>query len=376
MARKKADPQVKRYAKRRQAVLREANKTGRVDALLISKPTDVRYLSGLVEGSQNLLIGKNWGALFTHRMFRDRAPLECPGLDIQIPDKDMLGAMRTYLLDKKVKTLGFQKNVITVETCETTRKKLRGIKMKPLAEFVSRVRAVKDEEEIRLTTKAIRIAERAFKDLTAGGAASLIGKTELQIANELEYRMRELGALCQAFPGGMIVAAGSHSSACHHIPTSRKVKDGDVVLFDWGAEVAGGYRSDQTRTLFMRKVPSRLEPIYPIVQEAVQRALDAVRPGATGPGIDRAARGYITEEGFGHEFRHGLGHGVGLDIHEPPFLSRNEFQMKKNMIITIEPGIYFIGYGGIRLEEMVLITGDGCKVMDTLPLGLKHAVLK
>ena len=122
-------------------------------------------------------------------------------------------------------------------------------------------------------------------------------------------------------------------------------------------------------------MPARLEKIYPIVQEGYRRAVDVTAPGKETKTLDKAARGYITEQGYGFEFRHGLGHGVGIDIHEPPFLGRSDLKLRKNMVITIEPGIYFVGYGGIRLENMVLVTEDGSDVINKLPLALKRAVL-
>ncbi len=347
----------------------------RVAAVLISKPSDVRYLSGLVEGSENLLIGRGWATLYTHKMFRDRAPVECPGLQIEIPGDDVPGALAVELRKRKVRQLGVQENALTLERYKELRAKMRGIALRPLPDFVGRVRMAKDGEELRLTRKAVRIAERAFRDLIAGGARALIGKTERQVALELDFRMRELGALGPAFEGGQIVASGPHSAALHHVPSNRRIREGDVVLIDWGAEVDGGYRSDQTRTLFMRRVPSRLEAVYPIVLEAYRRGVAAACTGRVGMAVDQAARQYIAAEGYGEEFRHGLGHGVGLDIHESPILSRHRGRLAEGTLITIEPGIYFIGYGGIRLENMIQVSSGSAKVLNRLPLDFKHAVL-
>jgi len=367
--------QTQRFAARRRAAFQSALKLDKVDAVLVSKPSDVRWLSGLVEGSQNLLIARNWAHLLTHPMYRDQIPVECPGLEFTICEKDLQADLKALLKKRRVRRLGVQKNFLTLETFELLRKKQRGVRLLPLDEYVKHARAIKDEEEISLTRKAVRIAEQGFSEMLAGGAAALIGKTERQIATELEVRMRELGALRQGFPGGLIVASGPNSASCHHIPTNRKVREGDVVLIDWGAE-ADGYRSDQTRTLYMRRVVSPLEKVHPIVQEAYQRAADAVRPRQTCKGMDKAAREYIKKEGYGKEFKHGLGHGVGLDIHESPFLGRNDINLRKNMIITIEPGIYFAGIGGVRLENMVLVTATGGRIMNRLPLDLESSILK
>jgi Xaa-Pro aminopeptidase len=367
--------QAERYAARRRAAFRAACALEKIEAVLISKPTDARYLSGLVEGCEGLLIGRGWATLYTHKMFRDRAPLDCPGLDIAIPE-DVDGAMARELSKRKVRRLGLQGNVVTLERHRELLGKMSRVTLRPLPDFVSRVRIAKDAEEIRLTRKAVRIAEQAFRDLIAGGARSLIGRTERQIAMELDFRMRELGALGPAFEGGQIIASGPNSAALHHTPTNRRIREGDVLLIDWGAEVEGGYRSDQTRTLFMRRVPSRLAKIYPVVLEAYRRGVAAVRAGRVGRSVDQAARKYIVKEGYGEEFRHGLGHGVGLDVHEFPILSRHLGRLPKGALITIEPGIYFIGYGGVRLEDMVHVANGRGEVLNRLPLDLKSAVLR
>ena len=364
------------YDARRKVILKSARKLDNVDAVLLSRESDIRYAAGLIEGSRFLFIGRRWASLFTTRMYKDRAPLECPGCCIHVPRKNFFKVMRKRLLKRNVRRLGFQRNVLTLAQFDQLKQELKGIKLIPLNEFVAGPRSIKDTDELRRTAQAVRIAEGAFRDLTKQGAAGLIGRTERSIALELETRMIERGARRQSFPNGIIVAAGANSAACHHRPTRRKIRDGNVVLIDWGAEVEGGYRSDQTRVLFMRNVPPRIEKIYPIVLEGYQRAVKMIRSGRKAKKIDCAARAYIAGEGYGEEFRHGLGHGVGLDLHEYPILAdREEERLVEHQIVTVEPGIYFIGYGGVRLENMVQVTEDGCRVLNRLPLSLDRAVL-
>uniref|UniRef100_UPI00356367E3 M24 family metallopeptidase n=1 Tax=Pontiella sp. TaxID=2837462 RepID=UPI00356367E3 len=172
-----------------------------------------------------------------------------------------------------------------------------------------------------------------------------------------------------------IVGSGPNSAACHHVPTDRTVKKGDPVLFDWGAELKG-YRSDMTRVVFIDSVPEKIGETYALVHAAHLAAVERLKPGVSCRTVDAAARDLIAAQGYTTEFRHGLGHGIGLQIHEAPTLNpQSTERLRKNMIVTIEPGIYFVGTSGVRLEDDYLITADGCKNLCTLPLALDHWIL-
>ncbi|VGO11719.1 putative peptidase [Pontiella desulfatans] len=371
------DGLTEKYKKRRAAVLRAAVKQsdGRVAGLMITNPVDVHYLSGLREGCPALLIGKKWCVLFTSNMFKDLVPRFAPGAETMLfkhLDQEMAGIFNS----RGVKGIGIQTDHMAIDRYRSLCKTIPEKKLVPVPGVVGRCRAVKDDGEIALTQKAIRIAEKAMKQLLGGGAGYFIGRTEKQLAAELEYRMRSLGADKQGFQGnGTIVGAGPNSAACHHVPTNRKVKRGDPVLFDWGAEL-DGYRSDMTRVVFIDSVPERIGKIYSLVREAHLAAVDLLKPGVSCRKVDAAARDWIAAAGYTTEFRHGLGHGIGLQIHEAPTLgTASKERLKKNMIVTIEPGIYFIGTGGVRLEDDYLITSDGCKNLCTLPTKLDKWIL-
>lgn len=367
----------KKYTKRRNRVLRTAVKQteGKVDGLMITHPVDVRYLCGIMEGCPALLIGKNWSVLFTSTMFKDVAAVQAPGIDVTIfkkLDKEIAAAFKSH----GTKRIGIQTDHMTMRRYQTLRKTIAEKKLIPVPGVVTPSRAIKDEEEIAMTQRAIRIAEKAMRQLLSGGASYFIGKTERQLATELEYLMRSYGADRQAFQSvGTIVGAGPNSASCHHLPSNRKVRKGDSVLFDWGAEL-NGYRSDMTRVVFVDSVPKKIGEIYPIVRDAMREAMATLKPGVACCKVDAAARDLIKAAGYGKEFRHSLGHGVGLLIHEPPMLARkSKDRLKKNMIVTIEPGIYFSGIGGVRLEDDLLITLDGCKNLCRMTTTLEKWVL-
>ncbi|MBI9019553.1 MAG: aminopeptidase P family protein [Phycisphaerae bacterium] len=353
----------KKFKKRRGTALRAAAKhsKGKIDGIMITNPVDIRYLCGLVEGSPALLIGKNWATLFTSNMFKAIAAEQSPGADVIIY-KELDKEIAAELKSKGVKKIGIQTDHMTIGRYQGLGKTINEKKLLPIPGVIAQCRAIKDEDEIAMTQKAIKIAEKSFKELTGRGAKYFIGKTEKQIATELEYLMRSYGADKQGFQNnGTIVGAGPNSASCHHIPTPRKIKKGDAVLFDWGAEL-DGYRSDMTRVIFIGSVPKKIAEIYPIVRDGMNAAIDTLKTNVVVGKIDDAARNLITEAGYGPEFRHGLGHGVGLEIHEFPFLAKtSKAKLKKNMIITIEPGIYINGVGGVRLEDDILIIPGGHK---------------
>ena len=367
-----------KYRKRRTGVWRASVKQsgGRVEGLLITNPVDIRYLCGLREGCPALLIGKGWSVLLTSVMFKDLVPIFAPGIEmlmIKDLDKDIAGIFR----GQGVKHIGVQSEHLSLDRYRTLCKTIPEKQLVPVPGVVAGCRAVKDDDEIAMTRKAVRIAEKAMKQLLSGGADYFVGKTEKQLAAELEYLMRSFGADKQGFQSNAtIVGGGPNSAACHHVPTNRKIKKGDPVLFDWGAEL-NGYRSDMTRVVFINSVPEKIGALYSMVHDAHEAAVAKLRPGAVCSKVDAAARELIRERGgYTTEFRHGLGHGVGLQIHEAPTLNaRSAERLRKNMIVTIEPGIYLIGKGGVRLEDDYLITADGCKNLCTLPMKLEKWIL-
>lgn len=366
-----------KYKKRRSALFRTAAKQSeeRVDGLLVTKHVDIRYLCGLHEGCPALLVGRGWSVLFTSVMFKDTVPVFAPGIDVAI-FKNLDQEIAETFKSRGCRKIGIQSEHMSFERYRTLCKTVSEKQLVTLPGMVDRCRAVKDEDEIAKTKKAIRIGEKAMKQLLSGGAGYFIGKTEKQLAAELEYLMRSLGADKQGFQeNATIVGSGPNSAACHHVPTNRKVKKGDPVLFDWGAEL-DGYRSDMTRVVFIGSVPKQIGEIYPVVRDAHLAAAELLKPGVSCRKVDSAARDLIAGAGYGEEFIHGLGHGLGLQIHEAPTLNpKSEERLRKNMVVTIEPGIYINGIGGVRLEDDYLVTDTGSKNLCTLPTKLDRWIL-
>jgi len=231
-----------------------------------------------------------------------------------------------------------------------------------LADEVQRLRLVKDSAELVAISRAVDVSHRALNDVRTFIRA---GVTEREVAVELEYGMRRLGAEGIAFP--TIVSSGPRTALPHAQPGLRKFRKGDTVIIDYGA-VVDGYRSDETCTFIIGDVRGKSDRLYEIVKEAHDRAIEAIRPGVTGRQVDRAAREVIEAHGFGDHFSHGTGHGVGLDVHENPRLSpTSDTVLEKGMVVTVEPGIYLPGRLGIRIEDMVVVEEGGCRVLTKTP---------
>jgi Xaa-Pro aminopeptidase len=255
----------------------------------------------------------------------------------------------------EIKNLYVEDHNFSLASFFDLKKFLRGIKLIPGGDEVNFIRMVKDDDEIAILSEAAGITDRCVDHLV-----SIVkpGMTEWDISVEIEYFYRKNG--CRKTSFDSIVASGAGASMPHYEPSmSKKIMPGDVLLIDMGCEY-NGYNSDLTRTFFINNVDPELEKIYMVVKEAQQRALDAVRPGITAGELDSSARDYISQAGYGDNFGHSLGHGYGIEIHELPAIRKNgELVLKKNMTITIEPGIYLPGKGGVRIEDMVLVTASG-----------------
>lgn len=267
----------------------------------------------------------------------------------------------------KVKRVGFEANGATFGEIHAIDKAIDGGKTKtvelvPLENVMVGIRKVKDDHEVALIRKSVEIAEEAYTSLLGEIEAGL---TENYVAGQLILELRSRGASDSSFP--VIVAAGANSSLPHYRPGDVVVKRDEPLLIDWGA-IYRGYCSDLTRTLMIGRVSARFKKIYGVVLEAQLAAIDFLRPGVTTKQTDRVARDIIEKAGFGEQFGHGLGHGIGLQIHELPALRKigEEEELRPGMIVTVEPGIYLPGEGGVRIEDDVLITHSGCEVLSTL----------
>ena len=380
---KKRDDAARCFARRRRALVSLTSREAGVDVVWITSPVNIRYLTGCIEGAMGLLLGRDWACIVTHEMFEHVIPKFAPGVDVVVASE--VQAEAAIILRKRAhrRAIGFEGGVVTWSGYGVLHEAMGRRKLVNIGDAVKRIRSVKDEEEVRSIRKCVRIAEKAFLGLMAYGARKLMAMTERDLAADLEYRMRKLGADRQGFPeNGIIVASGPNSASCHHVPTGRKPRKGEPLLFDWGAEL-DGYRSDITRTVFLGHPNDRLKEIYRVVERANSVGCRAVRPGVACGTVARESWGVVRDAGWGDEIRHGLGHGVGLEIHEFPRMGNGsaavagqKVRLQRNMVVTIEPGIYLQGVGGVRIEDDVLVTTGGCTVLTRLPRSYASAIVR
>lgn len=359
-------------ALRRGRVARSLPSLG-LDAALITDPADVRYLSGFTGEDSYLLMGGDWAVLLTDGRFTTQAERDCPAIEHHIRTGAMSVAVAEVLRGRSVRRLGLQAEHATLALLEALGKTVGEGKLYSAEGLVSPFRESKDDHEIAAIGKAVRVAERAFRGLIASGAKGFVGRREVELAAELEYRMRQEGAEGASFP--TIVAAGSHGALPHYRPAGARIREGQAVLIDWGA-VVDGYCSDLTRVVFTARIPPQLGEVYEVVLRAQCAGIAAVRAGRSASAVDAAARSVIEQAGYGPQFGHGLGHGVGLVVHEAPRVSaRCDERLRKHAVVTIEPGVYLPGVGGVRIEDDVLVESDRGRVLSRLPRQLQAMVL-
>jgi Xaa-Pro aminopeptidase len=282
----------------------------------------------------------------------------------------MLSAVTKVLDAAKIGRLGIEGMSATVSFQQSLAKALPKVQIIVTENLVERLRIVKDKREIEATRVACVQARRAYDVVRAGLTTKM---TELEVAAELEYQARRFGAKALSFPA--IVAVGPRAALPHARPTQRKLSESDFTLVDWGVN-SGLYMSDLTRIIVTGKISPKLRKIYGVVLKAQLAAIDAIRPGIACEQVDRVARRIITRAGFGKAFGHGLGHGTGLEIHEAPRLAVGQkTKLRPGMIVTVEPGIYVPGWGGVRIEDDVLVTRTGHEVLSDVPKELDDCAL-
>jgi Xaa-Pro aminopeptidase len=291
-------------------------------------------------------------------------------LEIRAPGVKMLAAVTKVIKQAKIERLGIEGNSATVSFQQSLVKALPGVKIVVTENLVERLRIVKDKHEIAATRLACQQARRAYDVVRAVIKPEM---TELEVAAELEYQARRFGAKSLSFPA--IVAVGPRAALPHATPTARRLGESDFTLVDWGTN-SGLYMSDLTRIIVTGKISPKLRKIYGVVLKAQLAAIDAIRPGVQCQQVDRVARRIITRAGFGKAFGHGLGHGTGLEIHEAPRLAVGQkTKLRPGMIVTVEPGVYLPGWGGVRIEDDVLVTRTGHEVLSDVPKQIEDCTL-
>ena len=329
-----------------------------VEALLVTRLPNVRYLTGFTGSNGQVMVTPEGAVFFTDGRYTEQARHEVPDLERVTYATGLAKALSERL--GGVEKLGFEANDVTVAAHTTYARRLANVELVATERVVERSRWVKDDEEIGLLRAAQEATDQAFGEIIERLA---VGMTERSVARDLEDAMRGAGADGPAFEP--IVAFGEQAAEPHHDPGHRVLREGDVVKLDFGALV-GGYHADMTRTIAFGAPSAELRKIHDVVRQAQEAAVDAVHAGVVGGDVDAVARGVIDDAGYGDRFSHGLGHGVGLEIHEGPSLRREGADvLPAGAVVTVEPGIYVPGLGGVRIEDSVQVTGDGCRVLGT-----------
>jgi len=361
---------MQRTIARRLAKFRARLRRLKPDAALITDTVNVRYLSGFTGDGSALLITQSHALFVTDFRYVEQAEAECPGYHVLRRRDGTAKVVAREARKLGVSNLGIEQNVLTLETADILKEELRNIKTVKAGGIVEDLRAIKDRGEILAIRACADAADKALEHVKT---FLVPGIREGDIAAELEYFARRLGFDGLSFPP--IVAFGPRGSLCHAPTTNRRLRAGEPVLIDCGV-TRSGYCSDLTRVFFHNKIPARFRRIYKVVLEAQARAICRVRPGALAKDIDQAARTYIADAGYVRRFGHSLGHGIGLRVHETPSLAAGSCTvLKKGMVFTVEPGIYIPGFGGVRIEDDVLVTTRGAEILSHTPRALNDVII-
>ena len=360
------------YEARRNRLLRKL-KEASVDSLLVTGPSNVRYLTGFSGSSGWLFLSSSTTVILSDTRYETQLADECPGLDAEIRDAaSTLDDHAARVIAKaRVKRVGIEADYVTLSQHSSLAKKIVSAELVSTSGLVERLRKVKDKWEIEQTREAVRIAERGFAVIRSSLRPN---QTETEIRFLLEAAMRSFGSTGPAFEP--IVGVGPTSALPHAHAGERCVSESPILLIDWGAEVKSHYRSDLTRVLITGKPTRLMEQVYNTVLKAQQAAIQAIRPGVKCADVDKIARGIIADAGFGKNFGHGLGHGFGLEIHESVRMSPlSEQVFEVGMLVTVEPGIYLPGKFGVRIEDDLLLTPDGNEVLSNVPREFEEAIV-
>lgn len=351
------------FAARRERLL-PALKESRAQGMLVSALSNIRYLSGFTGSNAALLLTPDRSLLFTDPRYQTQAPQESD-CEVKIAKGPLLQQVALSAKRLRLRALAFEQNRISFEDFRQLQAHVQGVRFIPVANAVETLRMTKSADEVATIKASVQLNSAALEHALKHFKPSM---TEIDLAAEIEYRMRRLGADGTAFE--TIVASGARAALPHARPTDCVIQRDELLLIDMGASVAG-YASDMTRTLAVGKLDAKKRRMYRAVLESQLAALDAVKPGVSCASVDRAARGALRGFGPRHAgetleklFIHSTGHGLGLEIHERPRVGRKEkTKLQPGMVITIEPGVYQEGVGGVRIEDTVVVTATGCEIL-------------
>ncbi len=361
-----------RFEERRKKLRRQFKKLG-VDGMLVTNEVNVTYLTGFTGDSSFLCLTAKHAILLSDTRYDEQLERECGEVERMIRGTPVTMNQQIAEVAKRTKV-----GKLAFESCSMSHREflelgetLPRVDLAPTSDIVLHQRELKDKSELGEIREAVRLAEKTFAVIKA----QLSGcQSELEIAANIEHQIRQFGGRgCSFAP---IVAVGRNAALPHYHPGSATINEAPFVLIDWGAESAGGYMSDLTRVLVTAKIPPKLERIYGVVLRAQEKAIAKIRPGAKMGDVDAAARNVIAKAGHEKHFGHGLGHGFGLEIHEQPRLApKQDRELKAGMVVTVEPGIYLPGWGGVRIEDDILVTRTGHEVLTHVSKDLADCVV-
>ncbi|OHX57168.1 Xaa-Pro dipeptidase [Planococcus salinarum] len=324
-----------------------------IEAFLITSEFNLRYITEFTGSSGLAIVTKDDALFITDFRYTEQAAEQVKGFDIIQAKTNLLEEAAAQAMKLGLKTISFEKDFVTYSTYEQYREKMDA-ELKPVSGIIEKIRMIKTPEEVEILKAAAKIADETFEYICTFIQP---GMTELEVSNELEFFMRKQGATSSSFD--VIVASGLRSALPHGVASEKVIESGDLVTMDFGA-LYKGYISDITRTVAVGEPSEKLKEIYQIVLEAQELGVEKIAPGMTGYDADAIGRDHIKSKGYGDAFGHSTGHGIGLEVHEGPGLSfKSQVVLEPGMAVTVEPGIYLPGIGGVRIEDDILITESG-----------------
>ncbi|MBA2873432.1 Xaa-Pro dipeptidase [Thermaerobacillus caldiproteolyticus] len=324
-----------------------------IDGMLITNGYNRRYMTGFTGTAGVAVIGKTNAVFITDFRYVEQASKQVEGYEIVQHTGLIIEEVAKQVARLNIQKLGFEQEDLSYAMFKAYEKDVQA-ELVPVSHVIEKLRLIKSESEIKILKEAAEIADAAFQHILHFIRP---GVTEIEVANELEFFMRKQGATSSSFD--IIVASGYRSALPHGVATDKVIEKGELVTLDFGAYYKG-YCSDITRTVAVGEISDELKKIYDIVLQAQLRGMTGIKPGMTGREADALTRDYITEQGYGDYFGHSTGHGIGLEVHEGPALSaRSNVVLEPGMVVTVEPGIYIAGLGGVRIEDDTVVTKDG-----------------
>jgi len=336
---------------------------GNLDGLWVTNPTNMFYLSGFTGGTAGLLVTQDAAVIVTDSRYTEQARLEAPGYRVEQHGTPVWATLKSLVDEFRVGRLGFEKQHITYQAFEEMSAALAPAELVPTQGIIEELRAIKDPQEIARIERAVALADEGFTHIL-----NFIkpGVSERDLNVELEFYLRRRGATAMSFPS--IVASGPRGALPHGEPTDRQVQSGEFITLDFGVLV-DRYCSDMTRTVAVGKINEEQKKVYETVLKAQLAGIAAVAAGKVGRDVDAVARDVIAKAGYGQYFGHGLGHGVGLNVHDagPRLSPTEEKTLPVGAVVTVEPGIYIPGWGGVRIEDVVVVEATKARVLTHSP---------